>query len=98
MFGTKSLLFAFLRFSLLTAAWRSAHQRDRLTLLCFHDPQPGVFHAHLQALKRHYTLISLSHAVEWMRGQRPSLPPFPLVVTLDDGHAGNIQLVELLAQ
>jgi peptidoglycan/xylan/chitin deacetylase (PgdA/CDA1 family) len=46
-------------------------------------------------LARRYSLISLSDFLRWRRGEVAALPPRPLVITLDDGHASNVQLLEV---
>ncbi len=93
--GLKGLVFFTLRASVLNAVWRAITQRRAVTILCFHDPKPDVFASHVRALKKHYTLIALADYLAWRQGTRAQLPTFPLVVTLDDGHRGNFQLLEV---
>jgi len=61
----------------------------------YHDPDPDRLAAQLDYLTRHYAPISLDRLVHAMRsGTWDRLPPRSVVVTLDDGHAGNFALLE----
>lgn len=76
---------------------RIAGQKGKVTVLCYHDPRPEVFDAHLRALARRYTFLSLRDFVRGLSSrQTASWPPYGLVITLDDGHAGNVALLEVI--
>jgi peptidoglycan/xylan/chitin deacetylase (PgdA/CDA1 family) len=78
---------------------RETIQRRRVTIIFYHDPSPKTLGTHLAELQRTYNLISLRQFVEAHRaGTINTLPPKALVVTLDDGHAGNFKLEPLLKQ
>lgn len=70
--------------------------RHRVTIVVYHDPKPEILRRHLEYFARHYTFITLD-AFERARqsGDWAALPRYPLVITLDDGHAGNARLTEL---
>jgi poly-beta-1,6-N-acetyl-D-glucosamine N-deacetylase len=80
------------------AAWRRLNQRSRVTVLCYHDPEPHLFLAHVKALREHYHLISLTDFIRWHRGDLASLPEYPLIITMDDGHVGNFRLTDIINQ
>lgn len=68
-----------------------------MTILCYHDPEPDVLAAHLDQLRRYYSIVSLRDFVAWRRsGGSNELPRHPLVITLDDGHVGNAKLLDLV--
>jgi len=49
--------------------------------------------AHLHVLKARYNVIPLRQFIEWRAGRsNSSLPPYAMVVTLDDGHRRNVEL------
>jgi peptidoglycan/xylan/chitin deacetylase (PgdA/CDA1 family) len=76
--------------------WLLRHtlQRRRVTILLWHDPSPAAFSRHLSALRRRYNLVALDDAVAAVAaGDLAQLPPKPLVVTFDDGHLGNVDLL-----
>jgi peptidoglycan/xylan/chitin deacetylase (PgdA/CDA1 family) len=52
--------------------------------------------AHLRVLKARYNIIPLHQFIEWRAGRLgSSLPPYALVVTLDDGHRRNADLASV---
>jgi len=54
---------------------------------------------HLAVLGKLYNLIPLRRYIEWRNGKtREPLPPYALVVTLDDGHRGNAALAPVFRQ
>jgi peptidoglycan/xylan/chitin deacetylase (PgdA/CDA1 family) len=76
---------------------RETVQRRKVTVIFYHDPPPEILASHIAALRRHYNLISLrefinAHQLRQIR----TLPPKSLVISLDDGHAGNFRLRALL--
>jgi peptidoglycan/xylan/chitin deacetylase (PgdA/CDA1 family) len=88
-------IWATLRFSGLPAVMRRLLQARNVTILCYHDPEPGLFARHLEALSRRYRFVSLEQYMDARAaGTMAVLPRFPLVITLDDGHAGNMDLVD----
>ena len=73
--------------------------RNRVAILMYHDPKPTVFAKHLDYLSRHWTVISLETLVSAIYQKDFSqIPPKSVVITIDDGHAGNIALLTLFKQ
>ena len=73
--------------------------RNRVAILMYHDPKPTVFAKHLDYLSHHWTVISLETLVSAIYQKDFSrIPPKSVVITIDDGHAGNIALLPLFKQ
>jgi poly-beta-1,6-N-acetyl-D-glucosamine N-deacetylase len=95
----RAIVFRLLRITLLPLLIRETIQRRRITIIFYHDPSPETLTTHLAALRRTYNLISLRQFVEAReRGRLSTLPRKSLVVTIDDGHAGNFKLKPLLEE
>lgn len=73
--------------------------RHRVAILLYHDPKPAVFAKHIAYLLRHYTVVPLDILVSAMhRKDFSQLPPKSVVITIDDGHVGNIALLPIFKQ
>ncbi len=71
--------------------------RRRVSLVLFHDPAPDRFAAQLRWLGERYSLVRFDAVLEALRtGGWEELPPRPLVIHLDDGYGGNLDLVPTL--
>ena len=73
--------------------------RNRVAILMYHDPTPTVFAKHIAYLSRHWTVISLETLVSAIYQKDFSrIPAKSVVITIDDGHAGNIALLPVFKQ
>lgn len=95
MSALRNLIFKAIRYSGLPLLVRETLQRNRVTIVMFHDPAPEAAGAAFSFLAKNYNVIGLNDFLEARRGNR-SLPPKALIITLDDGHAGNRALLPLL--
>ncbi len=78
------------------AAVRATVARRRASILLYHDPTPDALDTHLTYLRAHYTPISLDTLVDALRGRTfRQLPPRSVVITIDDGHRRNRELLEV---
>ncbi len=93
----RDLAFLILRLAGAPLILREVFRGKKVTILCYHDPVPQVFERHLLALKKRYNIISLKGYVDSRKGRTTKkLPPKALVITVDDGFAGNYQLREVI--
>ncbi|SEH08490.1 polysaccharide deacetylase family protein [Candidatus Venteria ishoeyi] len=73
--------------------------RKRVTILLYHNPEPGDFQAHMAWLSSRYQFIPLQQLIDaiaqkdWQR-----IPAKALIVTLDDGHQSNYLLRDSIKQ
>ncbi len=73
--------------------------RDRIAILMYHDPKPTAFAKHIAYLSRHCTIVSLDTLVSAVhRKDFSQIPPKSVVITIDDGHAGNFKLLPIFKQ
>ncbi len=73
--------------------------RNRVAILMYHDPKATIFAKHLGYLSRHWTFISFETLVTAIYQKDFSrIPPKSVVITIDDGHGGNIKLLPLFKQ
>jgi peptidoglycan/xylan/chitin deacetylase (PgdA/CDA1 family) len=87
-----------LRWSGLATLVRKTLGRRRASILLYHDPEPQTLARHLAFLaKKGCTFVSLDALVRALRENAwHSVPNHAVVVTFDDGHRGNAQVVEIL--
>lgn len=92
----KELLYATLRWSGAAALVRNTVVRRRVAIVVYHNPTPEALERHLRYMARRANFIPLDLLVsalverDWSR-----IPPKSVVVTVDDGHADNVRLVEI---
>ena len=73
--------------------------RRRVPILMYHDPKPTVFEKHIAYLSRRWTVISLDTlAAAIHRKDFSQISPKSVVITIDDGHAGNSALLPIFKQ
>src|SRR5262245_17978329 len=73
--------------------------RRRVSILVYHDPTPEAFDGHITYLSRRYNFVSLGQVIDAMtNGPWDDLPNRSLLLTFDDGHRGNADLVDLFAR
>lgn len=85
------LLYKLLRYSGLPWLFRRFLQPGRITILMFHDISVKGAEQAFDYLTSHYNIVSLEDVI-----QGNPMPSHPLVITFDDGHAGNHSLLPIL--
>lgn len=89
------LTYKLLRYSGLAWLWRETVQRNKVTFLLFHDMDVVDAERNFTYLKRHYHIIGLGDYLEAVR-YGTSLPKKSVVITFDDGHVSNYQMLPVL--
>lgn len=93
----KQLLTRLIYHSGLPALIRATLQRKTVSILVFHDIEPERAEQVFPWLARRYNIIDLNDYLEARRQNNPGLlPDKALIITLDDGHAGNYRLLEVV--
>ncbi|MHC4564500.1 MAG: polysaccharide deacetylase family protein [Planctomycetota bacterium] len=88
-----------LRLSGIAWAIRSVFSRNKVAILVYHRPAAETFKAHLRYLGKRYKLIPLDRLVDAIQnGDSSNIPPKALVVTLDDGHKRNHELLPIIKE
>jgi len=71
--------------------------RQKVTIVNYHNPQAERFAHHLEYFLKHYSIISLDTIVDaHQSGSWKNLPEKPLVITLDDGCRDNSNLLKIV--
>ncbi|MBX2894285.1 MAG: polysaccharide deacetylase family protein [Cyclobacteriaceae bacterium] len=72
-------------------------KRHKTSFILYHDPDPIIFRKHIAYLSKRYSIISLDDFLTYQKKPNAKLPDYSMVITFDDGHKGNFQLLETLA-
>jgi len=93
----KKLIFKLIRWSGLVFIFRILLQKDKVTILLFHDEDPVSSKRNFLYLKKHYNIISLKAFLDAKKSPETiRLPPKSLIITIDDGHVGNFGLLPVI--
>lgn len=91
------VLFKLIRYSGLPILFRELVQKKKVTILMFHDINTKDAVPAFSFIKKHYHIIGLQDYLEAVETGK-SLPNKAVIITFDDGHAGNYQLLPILKQ
>ena len=86
------IVYKALRWSGAAWLWREIVQRYKVTFLLFHDMDAVDAERNFKYLKKHYNIIGLNDYLDAVHN-RGRLPDKAVVITFDDGHAGNYALL-----
>jgi len=93
----RKLIFGCLRFSGLPFLVRHLVQRNKVTILLYHDISKETAIRSFKRLKKCYNIISLQDYISWNKsGKTDKIPPKALIITFDDGHRRNYELLEVV--
>ncbi len=94
----RALLFKILRFSGLPLLVRELIQRRRVTILLFHDISRETAARTFDCLAARYHLLDLQTFIRRCKAHDRRLAPKSLILTFDDGHIRNYDLLPLLKE
>lgn len=93
----KKALFKFLRFSGLPFIFREILQRKKVSIILFHDINPEIADNSFAYLCKHYNIITITEFLKAAEsGKKEALPAKAMILTFDDGHIGNFELLPVL--
>jgi peptidoglycan/xylan/chitin deacetylase (PgdA/CDA1 family) len=93
------LIFKFIRMSGLFFLIKKFVSKRKVSIVLYHDPKPEVFRKHIEFLNDNYVFISLDLLVTAIVEKKWELiPDNSLVVTFDDGHIGNYNLLPTIRE
>lgn len=88
---------AFLYYSGFSEIFRWITQKKKVTILLLHDPDPKDFSFKLKWLSNRYSFIDFEMYMAYRKGEL-KLPEFPMIITFDDGHVRNFELMDGMKQ
>jgi peptidoglycan/xylan/chitin deacetylase (PgdA/CDA1 family) len=91
----KKFLFDVLRYTGVPELLRETVQKKKVSILTFHDPEPGTFEHTARYLTGNYNVIPLSRYIKSIEDKEP-LPPKSIIITMDDGHKNNYKLLPII--
>ena len=72
---------------------RRTVNRGKVGIIVYHDPSAERLESHLRFLSTRYSFVTLTELVAAIRsGDWSQMPTNGIVITLDDGHRGNLEL------
>jgi len=81
------------------ALQRFLFARRGVSIVVYHDPDPDILRQHLAWYAKRYSFTTLDAVANAMEtGRWGDFPPYPLVVTFDDGHKNNAKLEPLFRE
>ena len=94
----RKLFFLALRVSCIPSIIRETIQKNKITILLYHNINRDLFTKHIQALRKAYNLISLQDYLKARKDSNYKLPSKALIITFDDGLKVNFSLLEVIQQ
>ncbi|WP_439483333.1 polysaccharide deacetylase family protein [Cyclobacterium plantarum] len=92
----KKLVFKLLRYTCIPLLIRESWQKNKVTILTFHDLSLPSAERTFKYLSKNYHIIPLNLFLKACELQDPKmLPSKAMVITFDDGHKNNYHLLEL---
>lgn len=93
----RTLVFKALRFSGLPTLFRELVQKDKVTILLFHDISEETAEKAFAYLSKHYNIIDLNIYIEACeKNDKSKIPKKALIITFDDGHIRNYEMLPVI--
>lgn len=91
----KEIASFFIRYSGIPFLIRNIYAKKKVSIIVYHNPKPDILDKHLKYLSKRYNFISLDSLVNAIHSKNwANIPKRGLVITLDDGHKGNFDLLK----
>lgn len=90
------ILYKILRYTGLPILLRELFQRNKVTILMFHDIGKEPAQKAFEYLLKNYNVIGLNEYIEANKKKNHCLPKKALIITFDDGHIGNFELLPII--
>jgi peptidoglycan/xylan/chitin deacetylase (PgdA/CDA1 family) len=74
------------------------NQKNKLSIIYYHDVDLASFTKHINYIKKKYNIIDLHTLINFLNDKKIKLPNYPILITFDDGHAGNYKLLNVFKQ
>ena len=87
----------FARLSLLPSLLRSMDGVNNPIIVSYHDPSPEVLRTHLEWYNSRFSFITMDELIDSINSKK-CLPKKAIVLTFDDGHKGNYDLIPLFKE
>lgn len=95
----KKFIFILLRYSGLTYLFRELLQKNKVTILMFHDISKETAEKSFEYLLNEYNVIGLNVFIDACENKnRTKLPKKAVIITFDDGHIRNYQMLPVIAK
>ncbi|MES2590520.1 MAG: polysaccharide deacetylase family protein [Bacteroidota bacterium] len=93
----KKLIFKLLRFSGLPLVFRELLQKNKITILLFHDISGKTAEQTFSYLRKKYNIIDLNDFVDsYYKKEKKAFPAKSLIITFDDGHIRNYEILPII--
>ncbi len=93
----KKIIFKILRYSGIPFLFREILQKNKVTILMFHDISEEIAEMSFSYLNQKYNIIDLNYFLKKCQDKnRNELPNKSLIITFDDGHIGNYKMLPSL--
>ncbi|MDN7025652.1 polysaccharide deacetylase family protein [Methanoculleus sp. FWC-SCC1] len=91
----EKLIYGCIRYSGIPFIFREIIQRNKVTILYFHDINPDTAEKIFGKLMSIYNIISLNDFL-YLHREKKNPPKKALIITFDDGHRGNYKLLPII--
>lgn len=93
----KKVIFKIIRFTGLPFIVREVFQKNKVSILLFHDISKEIAEQTLSCLSKRYNIIHLNDFIEAAeQGDKTKLPHKALILTFDDAHIRNYEILPVL--
>jgi len=93
--NTSKLIYKILRYTNIHLIFRYFFQKNNVTILMFHKPSFDSFEFCIKYFQSYYNIISLEDYLNFRNGKK-EIPDYSIVITMDDGHKSNYQLLPVI--